>query len=558
MKSNTIASMKQQKKLFKKSKKVTHRRFPGRVEKSLADLDASFPIKKSTKFKELVFSERVVFTVSGFLFLVLALRFYNHMVDDAFISFRYAKNLVNGYGLVFNPGERVEGYTNFLWVIIASISFIVSLAPETTSRIIGLIASLGTLGVVIHYSPKSTNFPHLIWVAPIFLVVHPAFTVWATGGMETPLFTFLMTWGTLWSADQLQKDEVKIISALPIAFAALTRPEGVLVAVVIGVAILLFSHQRISKRLSWSLMFLTIFLPYFFWRWSYYGFIFPNTFYTKVGFEGSQVIRGLRYTYEFFYLLGYWLLPLYLGLLWNTNRRFIFLPLSIMLIFILYIVAIGGDGLPMYRFFVPIVGLFFVLMVCGLKSLLIRYADKSLIQCIVWLMFIIGCVYSALPAFTGPAFNYVQQDIYEVGSWKQIGQWFREHANTDDTIAVIPAGAIPYFSGLRAIDMLGLNDLTIGHKKITKMGSGQAGHEKFDVDYVLQRAPDYILIGVYGLSQKALSPDKLIFPYYEAEKQLLHSPIFQQNYYLTRVRTRGGYFAYFVKKDSESTVRQAE
>src|SRR5207247_899918 len=40
------------------------------------------------------------------------------LVDDAFISFRYAQHLVDGYGLVFNPGERVEGYTNFLWTMI--------------------------------------------------------------------------------------------------------------------------------------------------------------------------------------------------------------------------------------------------------------------------------------------------------------------------------------------------------------------------------------------------------------------------------------------------------
>src|SRR5690606_38133881 len=40
--------------------------------------------------------------------------------DDAFISFRYAQNLVEGHGLVYNPGERVEGYTNFLWTVLAA------------------------------------------------------------------------------------------------------------------------------------------------------------------------------------------------------------------------------------------------------------------------------------------------------------------------------------------------------------------------------------------------------------------------------------------------------
>ena len=41
--------------------------------------------------------------------------------DDAYISFRFARNLVRGHGLVFNVGERVEGYTNFLWTVISAI-----------------------------------------------------------------------------------------------------------------------------------------------------------------------------------------------------------------------------------------------------------------------------------------------------------------------------------------------------------------------------------------------------------------------------------------------------
>jgi len=67
---------------------------------------------------EKYFSRRIVFVISGVVFLALAIKFLDHTVDDAFISFRYAHNLVQGHGLVFNPGERVEGYTNFLLCVI--------------------------------------------------------------------------------------------------------------------------------------------------------------------------------------------------------------------------------------------------------------------------------------------------------------------------------------------------------------------------------------------------------------------------------------------------------
>ena len=64
----------------------------------------------------------------------------NSILDDAFISFRYAENLVNGHGLVFNPGERVEGYTNFLWVIFSTIPIALGLDPFSFARNLGLLS----------------------------------------------------------------------------------------------------------------------------------------------------------------------------------------------------------------------------------------------------------------------------------------------------------------------------------------------------------------------------------------------------------------------------------
>ncbi|KPJ64637.1 hypothetical protein AMJ44_12375, partial [candidate division WOR-1 bacterium DG_54_3] len=54
------------------------------------------------------------------IFVVHSL-FLDFTQDDAFISFRYVRNFVNGDGLVFNPGERVEGYTNFFWILLLSL-----------------------------------------------------------------------------------------------------------------------------------------------------------------------------------------------------------------------------------------------------------------------------------------------------------------------------------------------------------------------------------------------------------------------------------------------------
>ena len=178
-------------------------------------------------------SKPAIFIISSLVFLVVAIPFFSHVVDDAYISFRYAKNFVDGHGLVFNPGERVEGYTNFLWVILSAVSLQVSVAPEVTARIIGILCCLGTIAVIIRFSPLNNRFPQLLWMPALFLAANPSFAVWATGGMETPLFAFLITLGVLLAADGAQKERLPLSSAILLGLGALTRPEGILVAAII-------------------------------------------------------------------------------------------------------------------------------------------------------------------------------------------------------------------------------------------------------------------------------------------------------------------------------------
>src|SRR5438093_8754 len=86
----------------------------------------------------------------GFAALTLGVGIYHSstlrfVTDDAFISFRYAKNLVSGYGLVFNPGEKVEGYTNFLWTVLLGSGFKFSLDPVILSEVLGIFFYACTL-----------------------------------------------------------------------------------------------------------------------------------------------------------------------------------------------------------------------------------------------------------------------------------------------------------------------------------------------------------------------------------------------------------------------------
>jgi len=75
----------------------------------------------------------------------------------------------------------------------------------------------------------------------------------------------------------------------------------------------------------------------------------------------------------------------------------------------------------------------------------------------------------------------------------EMGRWLRDNVPPATTIAVIPAGAMPYESRLTTIDMLGLNDEYIAHRKL-KLGPFPAGHEKYDSEYVLNLKPEIIIL----------------------------------------------------------------
>ena len=79
--------------------------------------------------------------------------------DDCFISFRYARHLVAGEGLVWNPGERVEGYTNFLWVLLMAGSLLAGIPPETSSVAIGVTSGAGLLAVILRFSARQWGWP---------------------------------------------------------------------------------------------------------------------------------------------------------------------------------------------------------------------------------------------------------------------------------------------------------------------------------------------------------------------------------------------------------------
>ena len=151
--------------------------------------------------------------------------------DDAFISFRYAKNLIDGYGLVFNVGERVEGYTNFLWTMVIALGMLLRMDPVPLSQTLGALSYFGTIAIVGFLSwrlfGQSSIRAAFIPIAALCLLVCHDYHVFATSGLETSWTAMLITLG--FALLVLGKSPRSIAGAgFALVAAAMSRPDALM------------------------------------------------------------------------------------------------------------------------------------------------------------------------------------------------------------------------------------------------------------------------------------------------------------------------------------------
>jgi hypothetical protein len=203
--------------------------------------------------------------------------------DDAFLSFRYARNLVRGHGLVFNVGERVEGYTNFLWTLLVAAGMELGIDPVNLANALGLAAFAGTLFLLVLLTRRSggQGWLALPWAAAALALSRDA-QVWATSGLETALFGGFLTLGVALLCGKIDARRAAF-SGTAFVLAALTRPEGPLAYASTGLALFLLVRPGARVLLAFAAPALFLWLPWFLGRWSWYGWPFPNTYYAKSG-----------------------------------------------------------------------------------------------------------------------------------------------------------------------------------------------------------------------------------------------------------------------------------
>lgn len=426
---------------------------------------------------------------------------FNFINDDAFISFRYADNLVRHGELVFNVGEKVEGYTNFSWTLLMAGVMGLGLDPVPWSKGLGIGFSIITLLLVARFMGRVERKSAWDAAAPALLAAAPAFACWSTGGLETALFACLIT--ASWTAYLTEDRDRFPLSGVWLALAAMTRPEGMLLFGLTGLfrlGELLLVERTLRPRKHdwlWGVGFALVFVPYYAWRWVYYGWPFPNTYYVKTGAK-SFWGPGFRYWWDWVITHALWLVPALAYLKRPKYGRFLALGAVWIVGMSVHVMRVGGDFMALHRFLMPLLPIVAVMAVMGIRSLvealrLKGYSARGL-----------GLSAAAVALAAGVQVVQIDREALRVDShagvdsigWLAmfaeqctvIGKWMAENTPEDASIAITAAGIIPFYARRETLDLLGLNDEWIAHS--VEATGNRPGHTKHAPHhYVEERAP---------------------------------------------------------------------
>ncbi|MBN1657053.1 MAG: hypothetical protein JXA93_01560 [Anaerolineae bacterium] len=458
-------------------------------------------------------------------------------VDDAYISFRYSENLARGHGLVWNSGDApVEGYTNFLWVLMGAAFDLAGLPLVLSMKASSVALSLVTIVLLYHTTRLLAPTSNYAAIPALLFASMPSFALWAVGGLETALFIFLLVCALyVFFREESDADNATYYwSSLYLTLLALTRPEGV---AVFGVLVLLrlasWIKQGVARRqmlryLAWVGAFGTLYVIYFAWRWWYFGYPLPNTAYVKAS-SGAVEMAGHVAIYLIPYILRIFpfvLLAIY-GLCYRERivTQDLYLVGAIAALALLNLV--GSDWMPGHRLALPITPLILLLARGPLDWIthhafmgsVRKRATHAVILASLLLYAVAPLLYTA-NLFQRVMATQMNMSIYRWalemrsivdGQYVQVGQWLAENAPPDATIVAGNVGAIGYLSRHRVVDMIGLTDAYIARNGWT-------------VAYLLDQEPEFVVLesdtpnsmgGLYGTGGERFITNDLFLDNYE-------------------------------------------
>jgi len=436
-------------------------------------------------------------------------------LDDAFITFRYARHLAQGYGLgAWNrTGEHVEGYSSLLWTLLLGGAAWLGVDIRIASKVFGTAAALTVIAVLFR---RRADRPAVL--TGVFLLLYLPFMFYAASGMEAVAFTGLVTLVLVGPARWQP-----IVAPLLVA----TRPEGALVA---GIDVLALGWRR--ERWRWiaataiagGLTLIAIAVH----RWAAYGALAPNTYYAKVAGGGIGHVRlGLIYVGS--WMLAHAVVLAFLAIgavaVTRTGDRRGLTSLMLVVAYIVYLVSAGGDAptaFPAWRQFVHVAPAWVLVAMTGLTQV-VRGSRWRQVGAAIGLALAADLGVLLVQERGGP----------RPGNAVYVA-WLASLTGPTTTISSSYAGALPFIVDAVHIDALGLNTPYIARHGTFDPDGPQ--DSKTDMRWVIDQRPDIVEGYLSGRALlRGAGPDEIIGA--RRRKMILEmvsSPRFQREYVFVR------------------------
>lgn len=435
---------------------------------------------------------RIVVAISAAvaLYTVSVMMAGGFTIDDAYISARYAKNLVASGQLTWNVGEhpRVEGYTSPLWVVMSSLVFSATDGfPFHLIQIMGVIFGVLTLLILFALARKLYASPWSAILPPLFLSVTLPFVLWSVSGMENSLYTFLVLLGLYLAIDEEDKG-LRYLTPAVFFLIFLTRTEGlvfyVLLVAVRSVRYLPHMGSRrgdIEKFLTWNAIFLGCLSIYLLWKLYYYEALLPLPVHVKK----TSGLLGFEYVMSFVVYVAPFMILALLGLrsAWGMSKIYLWGSL------VAYLLAISLSNPLMgwdYRLVVAGFPIVYLLAVWELDRV---FTGGSRNRATALLFGVTAC-FLVLTLIKGPE-SYAESLRSRARASAQVlervhvplGKWLEQQRSQagPKTVALADVGAVTFYFNGDVIDFYGLNDR-------------QIAYEGFSAQRVLSRRPDFVIL----------------------------------------------------------------
>jgi arabinofuranosyltransferase len=451
---------------------------------------------------------------------------YYCLFDDAMISMRYADNLANGFGLVWNPGEYVEGYTNPLMTLLMSVSALIFdhteavLAVQVFGLLLLVVNALLVAVIAVRLADgRSYSLFSLVGaLAFASTLAYFPLAFWSLLGMETGLLAVLLSLAVLVALryEEVPRLDTLALLSLLLGLAYLTRPDAVIFAVPVLTYALWGRWRYFRNALAACGPLALVIIAHELFRWGYYGELLPNTYVLKI--EGipllARIENGLLFLWPFFLEAAFLFLVLGAGLAFGFHKNRM-LVASIFAAALLYQVWIGGDPWHHYRIIAPVVPLVLAYAVCDLYPfaallsssawfrrlarnwIILRRHLPALLTFVMMLVLLLP-----LNARFGTEVLFVQRALHVNDNYRNVnlGLALKRLTTEEATIGVFFAGAIPYYSQRSAVDFLGKSDYHIARLSPDLSGAvawgnmwSVPGHNKYDLDYSIKELqPTYV------------------------------------------------------------------